>query len=214
MTPFKDLTIYLLDVNPDVCNEWYLEFKNEYSNVHIINADFEFFMKNYDAEAIVSPANSFGLMTGGYDKAIRDYFSKYYAFDIIDTVQSEIMRSFDGEQPVGTALSVYLFDHQGYLIHTPTMRTPSIIIDPEVVYHCTRSAILEATLRNCYSIVLPAFGGATGKVSYDRIAFYMKRAVDTFAKEKVDRPTWKYIYNEHPLHEIDNERFAESLLIK
>jgi O-acetyl-ADP-ribose deacetylase (regulator of RNase III) len=214
MTPFKDFTIYLLDINPDVCHEWYYEFKDEYPNVHIINADFEFFMKNYEVDAIVSPANSFGLMTGGYDKAIRDYLSTHYSFDVIDVVQSEIMRTYDGEQPVGTAMSVYLNDAHSYLIHTPSMRVPSVIVDPEVVYHCTRASILESMVRNCRSVVLPAFGGATGKVPYEVIAYYMKRALDTFAQERVERPTWKYIYNEHPMHELDNKRFAQSLLNK
>ena len=64
------------------------------------------------------------------------------------------------------------------LIHTPTMRAPSAIADPLVVYRCMRTTLMCALNNRVESIVIPAFGGATGNVPYCSIAALMKEAYD------------------------------------
>ena len=67
MTCCKDLKIYLLDINKEMTDTWKRFFK-DIPNIEICNSDFETFMNSHeDIEGIVSPANSFGLMDGGYD---------------------------------------------------------------------------------------------------------------------------------------------------
>ena len=73
MNNSSDRKIYLLDINKDMTDAWRKYFCDE-MGVEIINDSFGEFMKNHpEIDGIVSPANSFGLMDGGYDKAIIDY---------------------------------------------------------------------------------------------------------------------------------------------
>ena len=53
-------------------------------------------------ECIVSPANSYGLMDGGYDLAITKYFGK----ELMKEVQEYIIKHFHGEQPVATSFCI------------------------------------------------------------------------------------------------------------
>lgn len=176
------MQIYLLDINKEMTDAWYKYFDS--SNVVIVNEDFKTFMDSHTyIEAIVSPANSFGLMDGGYDKAITDYFGKRLMKD----VQDAIMKDWYGEQPVGTSITVPIMQRLIYkqiddekilpcnplLIHTPSMRTPEQIVDNRIVYQCMRTTLIEALRQGVDSIVIPAFGGLTGKVPFDVIAKMM-----------------------------------------
>ncbi len=195
------MQIYLLDRNPEITNAWCEYFK--YTGVNIITQDFGDFIKEHsDMEAIVSPANSFGLMDGGYDKAIIDY----YGPELMEQVQSAIIEKWCGEQPVGTSISVPIrnrfytkISHGAFeqfnpiLIHTPTMRTPEIIEDPRIIYQCMRTCLIEAINQKVESIVIPAFGGCTGNVSPQVIAKMMFLAFDQISHQP-DKLTWGYAY--------------------
>ena len=61
------------------------------------------------------------------------------------------------------------------LIHTPTMRIPSIIKDRTIIYHCMRSCLMMAIKNRVKSIVIPAFGGGCGEVEPEIIARMMSR---------------------------------------
>lgn len=177
------MKIYLLDINKEMTDAWSKYFLQP--DVEIVNYDFATFMnKHPNIEAIVSPANSFGLMDGGYDKAITNYFGS----QLMETVQSVILKDWFGEQPVGTSISVPILNRFYYkyieedekaiqqnpiLIHTPSMRTPEQIIDSRIVYQCMRTTLIEAIKQGVDSIVIPAFGGLTGRVPYDVIAKMM-----------------------------------------
>lgn len=176
------MKIYLLDINKEMTDAWHKYF--DLPNVEIINEDFATFMnKHPNIEAVVSPANSFGLMDGGYDKAITDYFGKRLMKD----VQDVILRDWYGEQPVGTSISIPILDSfydkqiddekilqcNPILIHTPSMRTPEQIVDYRIIYQCMRTTLIEALKQGVDSIVIPAFGGLTGRVPYDVIAKMM-----------------------------------------
>ena len=74
--PVANMKVYLLDINKDIVNAFKKEFISS-EEVEVVLDDFAHFMnKHKDIECIVSPANSFGYMDGGYDKAIIDYFGK------------------------------------------------------------------------------------------------------------------------------------------
>lgn len=191
------MKIYLLDINKDMTDAWEKYF-SDVEDVEIVNEDFATFMdKHPNIEVIVSPANSFGLMDGGYDKAITDYFGE----DLMRDVQEVIIRDWFGEQPVGTSMSVPIYNRRiingigveshPILIHTPNMRTPEIIKDSRIIYQCMRTTIIEAEKQETCSIVIPAFGGATGRVPCDEIAKMMFLAY----KQINNRPTkidWSY----------------------
>ena len=119
----------LILVAPDT--SLYRAFKEHFSHfpkVEIVNNYFEW-VTDYDC--LVSPANSFGMMDGGMDAAITQYFG----VDLETTVQSKILESYLGEQPVGTSLIVETgHSEHPFLAHTPTMRVPMSIKGTDVPY--------------------------------------------------------------------------------
>ena len=167
------MKIYLLDKNEAVVRAWENEFSG-CEDVEIINAYLHRFLTTHDVECIVSPANAYGLMDGGYDLAITDFFGP----KLPKAVQQKILKEWKGEQVVGTSLWVDIPDTDMKLIHTPTMRVPSIIKDPMVVYHCMRSTLLLAMKKKVKSILIPAFGGACGGLRPHVIASLMRKAYD------------------------------------
>ena len=67
------MKVYLLDNNPAITKIWKLYFR-EIEEIEVVCDDFCHFMGNHKVDCVVSPANSFGLMDGGYDEAISDWF--------------------------------------------------------------------------------------------------------------------------------------------
>ena len=53
------------------------------------------------------------------------------------------------------------------------MRIPERISDVSVIYHCMRTCLITAIQNNIKSIVIPAFGAATGCVKEDDVAKMM-----------------------------------------
>lgn len=167
----NEMKIYIIAINL----EDYIIFKNAFilhKNVKVVNLDLISFMNEYPhVECIVSPANSYGKLTGGYDGAISDYFGWDYQLN----VQEYIKKHFYGEQVVGT--SFILDAPMGKkLIHTPTMIEPEIIIDDRIIYHCMRSTLICALENNVKSIVIPPFGAGTGMVPIIRVVNLMHKA--------------------------------------
>lgn len=67
------MKIYLLDINPAVVKAWNEKFSGV-DGVEVVHADFDSFMSNYEVDCVVSPGNSHGVMAGGYDRALSEYF--------------------------------------------------------------------------------------------------------------------------------------------
>lgn len=151
------MKIYLLDRNPQMVNIWKLYFRDA-PEVSAICDEFSHFMDTTKIECVVSPANSYGLMDGGYDLAISEWFG----WELQEKVQEYIIGHFRGEQPVGTSFMINTGIADIKLIHTPSMRIPSVIKEPMVVYQCMRTCLITAIENNIQSIVIPAFGGFCG----------------------------------------------------
>lgn len=180
--------IILLDMNMPMCKAWSDEFSGLDENISVVNADFESFIAGHnDVDGIVSPANSFGLMDGGYDAAITSYFG----YNLMEKVQDKIIREFGGMQPVGSALTV-LIDENRYLIHVPTMMYPGPIADIQIIYQCMRSTICTAEKLKLRKIVIPAFGRLTGRVEERVVARMMKLGYEhsIHVPERID---WDYV---------------------
>ena len=205
MYDYKDLKIYLCDFSTSMCNAWRKSLKEAdgyHENIEVFEGSFHDFMTTHpDIDGIVSPANSYRLMDGGYDKSIIEWFGT----ETMQAVQTAIIKEWFGEQPVGSCLVVPVPTNVTYgqfILHTPTMRVPSIIEDLEVVYHCTRSCIIAALKAELNSIVVPASGGCCGKVNHNMIADYMERAFYSFEDILKDL-TWHYAYKTSPLGEYN-----------
>lgn len=166
--------IFLLDINPKMTKEWEKCFANE-ENVQVVCEEFGIFMEKHPENiSVVSPANSYGLMDGGYDEAITQFWGDF----VQQKVQKKIQEQYLGEQPVATVLVVTIdTDKRVKLLHIPTMKVPEPIIDPQIIYHCMRQAIITAIMDDdIENIVIPAFGALTGRVPSEMVAKQMYAA--------------------------------------
>lgn len=152
------MKIYLLERNKVFADALSKVFAKE--DVEVVCDDFARFMSTHEVECIVSPANAFGLMDGGYDLAITEWFGE----QLQERVQKYILTHYYGEQPVGTSFIIDAGKNGQKLIHTPTMRVPSKILEPAVVYQSMRTTLMVALENHIESIVIPVFGGLTGQV--------------------------------------------------
>ena len=166
----RTMKIYLIEQD----NQRFLFLKAyfEQENVELVNDSFAHFMKHNKVQCVVSPANAFGLMDGGYDLAI----TQWYGNQLQERVQAYIIEHFYGEQSVGTSFIIEADQAGQYLIHTPTMQTPQLIEDPRVIYQCMRSTLIEARKNHMESILIPMFGGSSGGVHPQIIAKMMWKA--------------------------------------
>ncbi|GJD76208.1 macro domain-containing protein [Methylobacterium goesingense] len=113
------------------------------------------------ADAIVSPANSFGMMDGGIDLA----YSRKWGWGVQAALQAEIRKRPLGELLVGEALVIPTGDAgQPFMISAPTMRLPTPIHDPADVYLASKAAFLAARDHGFDRVVMPGMGTLTGRV--------------------------------------------------
>jgi O-acetyl-ADP-ribose deacetylase (regulator of RNase III) len=132
------------------------------------------------ADALVSPANSFGIMDGGLDLAIRDQLG----FAVERKAQEVIDEKHHGELPVGSAEVVETGDARWrYLIVAPTMRVPEPIPFTINAYLAFRAALLAARnynrglgRREIDSLVCCGLGTGVGQVGASKCATQMRAA--------------------------------------
>lgn len=98
-----------------------------------------------DCEAIVSPANSFGDMGGGIDKAIDDFHEGKAQAAVVAAMAEH---SF-GELPVGSALVVRLAARRWpFIVVAPTMRIPGNVASTINAYLAMRAALMAVLKYN------------------------------------------------------------------
>ena len=174
MKEIKDMNIYIVDRDVYSCQVFTDAFA-DYDNVSIHHADIRrFYEEHSEIDCLVSPANAFGMMTGGFDAALSDILG----WDFQKMVQKYIQERFYGEQGVGTSFYIETDNPGVGLIHTPTMQYPSIIKDDMIVYYCMRSTLICALEHDVNTIVIPVFGGACGCVEPEDAAKRMKEAYE------------------------------------
>src|SRR3954469_11514552 len=72
-------------------------------------------------DGVVSPANCFGFMDGGIDRA----YSERFGWHVQDRLREVIARAWDGELPIGLALVVETGAADiRFVVAAPTMRAP------------------------------------------------------------------------------------------
>jgi O-acetyl-ADP-ribose deacetylase (regulator of RNase III) len=153
------MKIYILERNRRKAKVFEEIFEKEM--VEVVCDDFLDFMATTKVDCVVSPANAYGLMDGGYDLAITEWFGD----QLQKRVQQYIIDNYCGEQPVGSSFIIDAGKDGQKLIHTPTMRVPSKIVDASIVYQCMRTTLMTAIKNDIKSIVIPVFGGLTGGVA-------------------------------------------------
>eukprot|EP00005_Dracoamoeba_jomungandri_P009458 CAMPEP_0174263494 /NCGR_PEP_ID=MMETSP0439-20130205/18917_1 /TAXON_ID=0 /ORGANISM="Stereomyxa ramosa, Strain Chinc5" /LENGTH=312 /DNA_ID=CAMNT_0015348867 /DNA_START=92 /DNA_END=1027 /DNA_ORIENTATION=+ len=99
------------------------------------------------ADAIVSPANSFGFMDGGIDMV----YSLRFGWQMNGRLHEVIQKDFHGELLVGQAAIITTEDPKEtikYLVSAPTMRVPADVRDTANAYLAFRATLLAVSEHN------------------------------------------------------------------
>ena len=166
-------TIYLCDLKSDLVGAWqyaidsYPQLK---SKIKIGCVD----VTTLKADAVVSPGNSFGFMTGGIDLVYKQFFGESIQTRVQDKIKDSVLQ----ELLVGQAVVVETLNKDvPYLIYAPTMRVPRWISYSSDVYLSTKIACLMGTAFNMNSIIIPGMGSGCGGIVPHKVAKIMFQAI-------------------------------------
>jgi len=176
-SPLPDsLQLTIGDANPDVAGELASAFA-DVSAVRVVEGN----LLDLGSDAVVSPANSFGDMGGGIDKAIDDHHRGEAQTAVVD----EIRRRFFGELPVGTAIVTEVpGGRKPAIVVAPTMRIPGNVARSLNAYLAMRAALVAviqyniAADRPIRSLAVPGMCTGVGRMPYARAARQMRGAYD------------------------------------
>lgn len=143
-------------------------------------------LKAAEGQTLISPANSFGWMDGGFDDVIRRAY-QLVGVDIMTRVQRAIATHTDGELLVGQALVIPTPDGPfAYLICAPTMRTPGPVPFSANAYLAFRAILLAARAWNqthpaepLPPLYVPGLATGAGLMPPRRAARQMRQAWNT-----------------------------------
>lgn len=163
--------IFLYGLDTGLVQAWQKELAQEPSLREVVEIRHADIMTG-NADALVSPANSFGFMDGGVDLI----YSQRLGWHIQARLQEQISSLPMQELLVGQALVVPT-DREQYpwLISAPTMRVPYVLSGALAMnaFLATHAAMQCALERGFESIAFPGMGTGTGKLAPDLAAKYM-----------------------------------------
>lgn len=203
-------SIIFFDLQAGLCSAWRKLLENEQiTGVDVYQGSF----LDLSADAIVSPANSYGFMDGGIDRVYSDFFG----WDLQKVLQKTIREKHHGELLVGQAEMITTTQSSTFpfLIAAPTMRVP-MILGPVTVnpYLAMRAVLLlweygtHHGRRICelvQSIAVPGFATGIGRVPAEVCARQQFQAVREMRAPLVYPDSWhdaqtkhQRLYTDHP----------------
>lgn len=149
--------------------------------------------------AIISPANSFGIMDGGIDLAYTKYFGK----QLPERLQQYIKTNFYGELPVGQAVIIPTINENiRYLISAPTMRIPQNVQKTANAFLAFRACLIAINEHNMKSsdlpietVLCPGLATATGNLRADLCAIQIVKAYESIVGN--NEFSWKELISTH-----------------
>ena len=163
------MEITLVDRDGALARAWRSVFA-EVEDVTVVEGDYF----DQPADAMVSPANSFGIMDGGLDVAIRDQLG----LGLQTKLQRAIVDNHHGELPIGCAQVVETGDPRWpYLIAAPTMRIPESVAGTLNAYLAFRAVLLACTRHPIHSLVCCGLATGIGQMEPMRCATQMRVAL-------------------------------------
>jgi len=124
-----------------------------------------------DCDALVNPANSYGLMGGGLALAIKRSGGKI--------IEEEAAAKAPIEVGSAVATSAGLLKFKA-IIHAPTMKQPAELATKLNVVLATRAALRLADSLNFSSLALPGMGTGVGKLAVEEPAEAMLKEILSF----------------------------------
>lgn len=187
--------LYLIDSKSELCDKWRQVFSS-YPEVEVLSGDY--FQQS--ADAIVSPANSFGIMDGGLDLAIRNELG----FQVETDIQKVILNKYHGEMPIGSAEIISTsHDRWSYIIAAPTMRIPENVAFTLNTYIAFRAILIAINSFNesgpkkpIKSLICSGLGTGIGSMEPVRCAAQM-RAAYKLIKEPARISSYEEIHRSH-----------------
>jgi O-acetyl-ADP-ribose deacetylase (regulator of RNase III) len=174
------LQLFLRDKNDGVVLAWRAIFGASDPDVSISAGDL---FTDEPADAVISPANSFGFMDGGIDLA----YSFRFGWGVQDRLQQVIRDEHDGELPVGDAIIVETGDDSfPFCVSAPTMRVPMPVPTTANAFLAFRAALRAVKRHNAAAaqtgarrierLLSPGLATAIGKMPHMRCARQMHAA--------------------------------------
>ena len=164
----------LRDLHPGMVQAWKEHFAGV-SGVEISQGD----IFGEPADALVSPANSFGFMDGGIDLA----YSEHFGWDLQQRLRDHLLAEHDGELPVGQAVIIATHDPTlPWLISAPTMRIPHDVSETVNAYLAFRAVLRAVRAFNRVqpgaigTVLCPGLGTAIGRLPFRLCAQQMRHA--------------------------------------
>lgn len=143
-------------------------------------------------DAVISPANCFGIMDGGIDLL----YSKKLGWHVQDQLREIIRQDWDGELPVGLALMVETKATDiPFLVSAPTMRAPVNVAKTLNAYLAFRAALRVVQRHNqkwpdsIRSVACPGLATGTGEMPPEICAKQMRAAWDEVEGGQPFHPT-------------------------
>lgn len=180
------MNIILTAVNEDLYNAWNVHC-SDVPGVAIYHGD----IFDVNADALVSPANSFGFMDGGIDML----YTQRFGWHVQERLQDKIRSRHNGELLVGCAEIVETDNIQHpFIISAPTMRVPQVLTYTANPYLAARAVLL--LIKNgefvdgvyaglkisdiINTVAFPGLGTGVGRVGPNTCAHQMRMALDEF----------------------------------
>lgn len=165
------------------------------------------------ADAVVSPANSFGFMDGGIDML----YSQRFGWELQERLQERIRARHHGELLVGQAEIVETFGMPSYLISAPTMRVPMILGPETVVPYLAARAVLLLVRHGRFDdgmpiadvvtrVAFPGLGTGIGQVPPDTCARQVRAAIEDVLGEATFPTSWHDAQTRHQQLYADDVR--------
>ncbi|WP_373232097.1 macro domain-containing protein [Cohnella sp.] len=169
------MNIVFVDTNLDVCRA----LDDAFRGVSGVEVEHGRFQDVPEWDCVVSPANSYGMMDGGFDL----HLSRFFGPMLQQNVHDVISRQHAGVQPVGTCEIVETGSiKHPFVAHAPTMVVPGPIHMTNNVFFAMKAVLLAAKKHNrkgkriIQRLLCPGLGTATGHVPPHSAARQMRRA--------------------------------------
>ena len=177
------MTIILVDINKAMAFAWTREFQGM-KDVQIQDGN----IFDVKVGALVSPANSFGIMDGGIDGKLRDFFG----MEIERRVRQKIATEYYGELPVGAAITTETgHEKYKYLISAPTMRVPEDVSTSLNAYLAMRAILVECKKNHIDSVAIPGLAALSGRMDPKIVARQMRAAYDKIVLGRIIYTHWR-----------------------
>lgn len=178
----RELSITLCDASQEMADAFH-EYFRDADDVEVLKGD----ILTCSRDALVSPANSFGDMGGGLDKAIDDFYEGAAQTAVRNAIGDQHL----GELPVGNALIVPMDSKQyPFLVVAPTMRIPGNVKDSINAYLAMRAVLVAIMQHNRHvprpirSVVVPGMCSGVGGMHAGESAQQMRVAYDMVIRKK------------------------------